>query len=133
MNNFTDELRQHNLKATPQRLAISDALYTHGHINIDALYLLMLKNFHSISLATIYKNINLMLENSFIQEIKIPQDKSVYELIKATHHHLVCSTCKSIEDIFIDTKDIDSQVQTKSNFKISKTDFVFSGICKNCQ
>ncbi len=133
MNNFTDELRQHNLKATPQRLAISDALYKYGHINIDDLYLLMLKNFHSISLATIYKNINLMIENSFIQEVKVPKEKSVYELTKDIHYHLLCSTCKEIEDIFIDIQTIHTQVKTKSNFEISKTDLVLSGTCKNCQ
>ncbi len=133
MINFTDELRQHNLKATPQRLAISSALHNSGHINIDVLYTLMLQKFNSISLATIYKNINLMLENSFIQEVKIPQQKSVYELTKATHSHLVCKECGEVEDISLDMETILNQVTLKSNFKISKTDLVLSGICTNCQ
>ncbi len=133
MINFTNELRQHNLKATPQRLAISDALYANGHINIDTLYGLMLQKFHSISLATIYKNINKMLENSFIQEVKIPKNKSVYELTKTTHSHLVCQKCGNVEDIILNMDSILDQITSKSNFEISKTDLVLSGICKNCQ
>ena len=133
MINFTDELRQHNLKATPQRLAISNALYTNGHINVDALYLLMLQKFNSISLATIYKNINLMLENSFIQEVKIPQQKSVYELTKTAHSHLVCKECGEVEDINLDMGTILRQATSKSSFEISKTDLVLSGICTHCQ
>ncbi len=133
MINFTNELRQHNLKATPQRLAISSALHDVGHINIDSLYTLMLKKFHSISLATIYKNINIMLENSFIQEVKIPKYKSVYELTKTTHSHLVCKKCGEVEDINIDMNPILSEAILKSDFEISKTDLVLSGICKNCQ
>ncbi|NPA60635.1 MAG: transcriptional repressor, partial [Epsilonproteobacteria bacterium] len=80
MINYTNTLRQHNLKATPQRLAITEILYKQGHINIESLYELMVQKFNSISLATIYKNINLMIEGSFIQEVKIPNAKSVYEL-----------------------------------------------------
>ena len=133
MIKYIDELRQHNLKVTPQRLAITDALYTRGHINIDALYELMLQKFHSISLATIYKNINIMLENSFIQEVKIPQAKSVYELTKTAHSHLVCTKCGEIEDIVLDMENILKTVTNKSDFKTLKIDLVLSGLCKKCQ
>ncbi|MFT5836071.1 MAG: Fur family peroxide stress response transcriptional regulator [Sulfurimonas sp.] len=133
MINYTDELRRHNLKATPQRLAISNALHSYGHINIDNLYEMMLKKFSSISLATIYKNINLMLENSYVQEVKIPQNKSVYELTKSYHSHLVCTKCGVVEDIKLNMIPLLSEVTTSTTFEISKTDLVLSGLCKKCQ
>lgn len=133
MINYTDELRRHNLKATPQRLAISDALHSCGHINVDTLYEIMLSKFNSISLATIYKNINLMLEYSYIQEVKIPQNKSVYELTKTSHSHLVCTKCGKVEDVTLNIKPIISEVNVNNAFNISKADLVLSGICKNCQ
>ena len=126
-------LREHNLKATPQRLAIVDALQMEGHIAIESLYELMTKKFSSISLATIYKNINLMLENSFIQEVKIPHAKSVYELTKENHSHLICEICGAVNDISLDLNTIIENAINKSNFKIDKTDLVLSGICKWCQ
>jgi len=133
MINYTDELRRHNLKVTPQRLAISDALHSYGHINIDALYEMMLKKFNSISLATIYKNINIMQENSFIQEVKIPQNKSVYELTKSNHSHLVCTKCGEVEDINLNINTIINEANSNKNFEISKADIVLSGICEKCQ
>jgi len=133
MINYTNELRQHNLKATPQRLAIVSALHRAGHLNIDSLYALMLKTFSSISLATIYKNMHLMIENSFIEEIKIPEQKSVYELTKSAHSHLVCKTCGLVEDITLNMSDILNETTSKSHFVISKTDLVLSGYCKDCQ
>ncbi len=133
MINYTDELRKHNLKATPQRLAISDALYINGHMSIEVLYELMLKKFNSISLATIYKNINLMMENSFIQEVKIPNAKSVYELTKTAHSHLVCESCGEVEDITVDLDAIIDEAKHISSFKIDKANLVLSGVCKNCQ
>lgn len=133
MINYTDELRQHNLKATPQRLAIADALHVHGHINIESLYEMMVKKFSSISLATIYKNINIMLENSFIKEVKIPNAKSVYELTKHAHSHMVCKKCADVEDITLDLHKVVEKASNNSNFKIEQTDLVLSGICKKCQ
>ena len=133
MNNYTEILRQHNLKATPQRLEITNALYLNGHMNIEHLYDVMLKKFNSISLATIYKNINLMLEASFIQEVKIPHSKSVYELTKDTHSHIICNSCGDIMDIEINLDSVISNAAQTSNYKINKSDLVLSGTCKNCQ
>jgi len=133
MNNYTDMLRAHNLKATPQRLEIANALGVHGHMNIESLYETMLSKFNSISLATIYKNINLMLEAHFIQEVKIPNTKSVFELTKEAHSHMVCKKCGEVEDIIIELSNIIQQANSKSNFEIQKADLVFSGLCKKCQ
>jgi len=133
MNNYTNILREHHLKATPQRLEIANTLAKYGHVNIDKLYELMLKKFNSISLATIYKNINIMLENSFIQEVKIPNEKSVYELCKEAHSHLVCKECGEIDDISLDLSNISNAVSAYSHFKIDKADLVLSGVCQKCQ
>ena len=133
MINYTNILRQHDLKATPQRLAITDILYKEGHISLENLYDLMVKKFNSISLATIYKNINLMLENSFIQEVKIPHTKSVYELVKEEHSHVICSKCNTIMDINLDTSKILNQATSLSNYDLIESAIVFNGICPKCK
>ena len=133
MNNFTDILRAHHLKATPQRLEIANTLYQRGHVNIEDLYETMLKKFNSISLATIYKNINLMIENAFIQEVKIPNAKSVYELTKEAHSHLVCDNCGHVEDLTLDLSSVSTLASHETDFQINKANLVFSGLCKNCQ
>jgi len=133
MNNYTDILRQHHLKATPQRLEIANALGCNGHMTIEKLYEVMLKKFNSISLATIYKNINLMIENAFIQEVKIPNEKSVYELTKETHSHVVCRQCGEIQDIMLDLSQTVQLASQTSHFKIDKAALVLSGLCQKCQ
>lgn len=133
MQNYTDMLRTHHLKATPQRIEITNALMMNGHLTIEKLYDILLNKFSSISLATIYKNINLMIENSFIQEVKIPNAKSVYELTKEAHSHLVCEQCGSVEDIHIDLAHLKTVDLCKVNFQVNKLDLVLRGTCQNCQ
>lgn len=133
MENYTELLRAHHLKATPQRIEIASALKANGHLTIEKLYDILLQKFSSISLATIYKNVNLMIENAFIQEVKIPNAKSVYELTKEAHSHLVCEKCGSIADIVLDLSPIKELDLKETHFKINKADLVLSGLCENCQ
>lgn len=100
--NSTKLLREHNLKATPQRMGILAIMHEFGHISIDNLYKEIKKEFDSISLATLYKNIHLMLDESLIKEVKISQHKSLYEIKKAPHAHQICPVCHSVHDSAID-------------------------------
>lgn len=132
MIDYTKLLKDYNLKVTPQRVAIVDELYLKGHINIDELFTSLKVKFPSISLATIYKNINAMLEKLFVSEVKVPHAKSVYELTKELHAHLVCSKCSSIEDISLDTTSLLDEASSKSDFKLEDISVVFTGLCLSC-
>lgn len=133
MINYTKLLRDHHLKVTPQRVAIADILYAKGHVTIDSLYEIMLKKFDSISLATIYKNVNLMMQNTFIQEVKIPNSKSVYELTKDRHAHLVCEKCSFVEDIDFNFDSIAQHTASIGSFDVESVSLIFTGKCKNCK
>ncbi len=130
--NYTKLLKDYNLKVTPQRIAIVDELYKHGHMNIDALYQVLLVKFPSISLATIYKNINAMIEKVFVDEVKIENKKSVFELSKKEHAHIICSSCGSISDMDISLESVMKEVSSLNSFEIEKTSLCFTGICKSC-
>ncbi len=133
MNNYTNVLREHNLKATPQRLAILEIICLNGHINIDKLYEDVKVKFESISQATIYKNISAMTKSMLLFEVKLPNEKSVYEIVKDNHSHLLCKECGKVQDIDIDTKSIIDDISSKHTFIIEQSDLVLSGSCEKCQ
>ena len=133
MTNYANLLKEYDLKVTPQRVAIVEELYNNGHMNIDDLYKKLLSKFPSVSLATIYKNINAMVEKVFLSEVKIPNSKSVYELIKTEHAHLFCSSCGHIEDVILDATSVLEEASKLSSFKIDTTSIVLSGLCPNCK
>lgn len=132
MNSYTNLLKEYNLKVTPQRVAIVEELCTNGHMNIDELYQKLLEKFPSVSLATIYKNINAMVERVFLAEVKIPNSKSVYELHKEEHAHLICDNCDYIEDIVLDTKSLIQDLNSKNSFKVSSSQIILNGTCTKC-
>jgi len=132
MTDNLELLKKYKLKITPQRIAIVEELVQDGHLSIDDLYRRLLKRFPTISLATIYKNINAMEDNAFVQEVKLPEQKAKYELSKARHAHVVCNECKKVEDIVINTESIVNEVKDTSHYMIEREDLVFTGICPDC-
>ncbi len=131
--NYETLLREHHLKVTPQRLSILSIMHDKGHISIEELFSHIKKKFTSISLATLYKNVNAMLENKLISEVKIPHNKSKYELSKTEHMHMVCTQCESVTDIHINVHELLEQVKDQSHYKIENYSVIFSGICEACQ
>jgi len=87
MKDYREILKTYNLKATPQRMYMIEEIEKKGHIDIDNLYESLKNIFPYISLATVYKNINSMMDNGFITEVKIPKHKARYELSKERHAH----------------------------------------------
>ncbi len=128
----TELLKEYQLKATPQRIKIVSMVDEHGHISIEDLYKEMLQEFPSVSLATIYKNINQMIESGLIQEVKIPKTKSVFELIKEPHLHMVCDKCGKIEDISVGTDKVIEEAQRLSGYKIKESFITLRGTCPDC-
>jgi len=125
-------LQNHNLKVTPQRLEIVEILDKNGHLNVDDLYRALQSKFPSLSLATIYKNINTMCDKLFLSEVKIPHQKNVYELNKREHSHVVCSKCNAIMDVYLDTLNVLNQAKELSHYNLSESSIIFNGICPNC-
>lgn len=126
-------LQHHNLKATPQRIAIIEFMQYSGHISIDELFSLIRQKFASISLATLYKNIHTMMEVSLIREVKVPGMKSKYEIEKKPHAHALCKKCGELIDIPFDSTQLLKNTAQESNYIADEVSIVISGICPKCQ
>ncbi len=125
-------LKEHNIKITPQRLAIVELMDAYGHISVREIYEKIKERFPSLSLATVYKNINAMMENRFINELKIVGQENRYELAKERHSHMICTACGAIEDIHIDTSGLEKAIPEACGFHPEETAVQFFGRCRKC-
>ncbi|MEA1880397.1 MAG: transcriptional repressor [Campylobacterota bacterium] len=134
MTNYAILLKESGLKATFQRTAILEHIEHHGHMSIDAIYEEVVKLYPSLSLATVYKNIILMVENSVLVEVPITGKKSKYELSKADHIHLVCMRCGEVEDKPHNSNadDIFNSMAQQERFSLSKQQINLYGVCVHC-
>lgn len=129
---YVQMLKHHHLKATPQRLAIVEHMDHQGHISIEDLYQAVKSKYDSISLATLYKNVHIMMDSDLIREVKIPGQKAKYEIGKSEHAHLMCTRCGELKDIEFDSKGLEATAK-QCFYETEEIAIVISGICPNCK
>jgi len=135
MIDYAQMLNESGLKATFQRMNILSVVEAHGHMSVDDIYAEVSKVHPSLSLATIYKNIILMMEKGVLVEVPIAGRKSKYELSKADHMHLICTECGDVEDkMCLDETDaLFHRLTEEEHFKLNKRQVNLYGVCKDCQ
>jgi Fur family transcriptional regulator, peroxide stress response regulator len=134
METYKTLLKQKGLKATGQRALMLKTIEEDGHIDIDALREKMQAVSPNISLNTIYLNLEQLSNEEVISKVSLNNQKSVYEITKHAHAHLVCKICGAIED-----ENIESSLLTAMKDGAKKTAFEPSfvavniyGICSRC-
>ena len=133
MGDYISMLKQSGLKTTFQRLYILQVLDECGHLDIDEIYSNVLFVHPSISLATIYKNILMLVDRKVIKEVPIEGKKSKYEIVKQDHFHLICTECGDVEDCdYEELSDIVSLSSKRHKFLQEKVELSVYGYCKKC-
>ena len=94
------------LRKTTQRDAIIEAAFsTKDHFNAEELLVMAKRIDSSVSRATVYRTLPLLVESGLLRELDLGGETKIYDpnfLEHPTHNHLVCVDCKKIiefEDI----------------------------------
>lgn len=118
---------------TNQRQIVFDTIKEYGHITSEDLILIIMKKHDDISLASIYRNITILLEDNLIKKVKLGQT-DVYETVKEKHYHYQCKECGKIFDIPLsELPDELNKIDSIGNEKVCDCDIVFYGECHECQ
>jgi Fur family ferric uptake transcriptional regulator len=88
-------LRASGRRLTKQRRAIVQALAEGGgHLDAGALYDRVRARDPSVSLATVYRSLAVLVEIGLVREHRLGEDHSHYEMIAGTpHYHFTCLHC----------------------------------------
>ena len=96
---INEKLREKGLKVTPQRIAIYNAVVSlKNHPTAENVVDTIRKDHPSISIATIYKVLNVLVEKGLLKKVKSEKDVMRYDAMLEHHHHLYCSNTDRIED-----------------------------------
>ena len=135
IQDFPASCRQAGLKLTPQRSSIFAMLAsTDVHPTPEEVYSEIRKSTPSISLATVYKILDLFHDRGFIRRVSTRGQVARYDANVDPHHHLICSSCGRIRDIsFAGNPPGEMPVPDSDGFQVSGYEIQFHGICSDCQ
>jgi Fur family ferric uptake transcriptional regulator len=84
-----------------------------------------------LSIATIYRNINLLVEEKWLTPVEIPGDTTRYEVSgKEHHHHFQCNLCGKLFDL--QGCGIELKAKLPRGFKTTGHEFFVYGLCSAC-
>jgi Fur family peroxide stress response transcriptional regulator len=129
-----EALRSKGYKATPQRIAICRiALNSRAHPSAQQVYDEVKKIYPTVSLATVYKTLEVLRDLDLVQEINFPKGQARFDSYMKPHINLVCTKCGSISDLDNNiTEEIIKKVASAVRFKPYGQRVDVYGICQKC-
>ena len=122
------------LKLTRQRLAILDFLEGNtDHPSAEEIYIAIKKQYRAISFATVYNTLDRLKKRGDIAELTIDPSRKHYDPDTRTHHHIFCTGCGKIADIFDKKININTSASDFADFSISSYQINFKGLCRKCK
>lgn len=134
MHHAPEVLKKEGHKLTPQRLLIWSILEEGKHFTANEIHEKVKKKFPGVDLVTVYRTLELLTKNSFIQESTFSSGPARYEITNQIGHiHIVCGKCKKIEH-FEDEKlhELVKGISNKKGFDTKASKISISSICKDC-
>jgi Fur family peroxide stress response transcriptional regulator len=128
-------LKEKGYKVTPQRIAVYDILKnTKEHPSVDMLYSKLQPVYPTMSLATVYKSLEVFKELGLVQELNVGEDKFRYDARVNQHPHITCMDCGKVEDVDDEMLfDLVGQVEGKTGYKMVSQQLYFFGYCPCCK
>ena len=88
-----------------------------------------------VNKTTVYRQLAQLKERGYVRAVDFGDRKKRFELNADHHHHLVCTSCQSVDEIHVadDVRQMERKIRKSNKFKILDHSLEFFGLCQNCQ
>ena len=129
------EIKARGVRITPQRAIILQSIEEMtGHVTAEEIYAAVQQVNEFISLATVYRTLELLREMGMVTEARMGSSTVHYALKDhANHHHAVCRNCKHSyelpDNLF---GPIVARLRDDFAFEADVDHLVVMGLCREC-
>ena len=123
------------LKHSKQRDAILNLLKSvYCHPTADWLHTQLKKDFPNMSLATVYRNLNLLLELGEIIKLDVGDGVDHFDANSGEHCHFICNKCHSVIDINVPSSShLKIEAENCNDISVTNCSLFLYGNCSNCK
>ena len=121
-------------KYSRQREAVKEYLKgTYSHPTADEVYQAIRNIYPNISLGTVYRNLNLLVEQGEAIKLTTEGGKDHFDGNPMQHYHLYCEHCGRVSDITMEPmQQLNTLAQVGYGGTIRSHSLLFLGECENC-
>jgi Fur family transcriptional regulator, ferric uptake regulator len=123
------------VRITKQRQVLLEILCgLTNHPSADDLYLLLRERMPRISLGSVYRNLEILSDEGFIQKLDVAGVQKRFDGNPHNHYHVRCQECGQVDDLDLPLKnDVEEEASRLSDYKILRHSLEFIGICPQCR
>ena len=122
------------LKYSRQRESIKTCLMKRrDHPTADHVYLSIREEYPNISLGTVYRNLNLLVELGEVRKLSFGYGPDRFDGDLNPHYHFVCRSCGAITDLPLEPSvRLNEEAQCCCTGRIDSHLTYFYGLCNDC-
>lgn len=122
------------MRYSPQREKVYEVLCNNPkHLSADEVLALCKEDMPEIGIATVYRNLNSLVDHGLVRRIKSVDGVDHYDANTNSHPHFICTKCAKVFDSDLPYKDILKTVQKQCREDVKDIELFIKGLCKNCK
>lgn len=101
-----------------------------GHLSADQLYWQAKRFVPSLSVGTVYRNLNQFVLSGLIRRLSRPGSPDHFEANLVPHDHAVCRSCGRIQDVTL--PDLEALIAAHSGLNVLSVSVTIDDLCPDC-
>lgn len=85
-----------------------------------------------VSLKTVYQTLHELVDMGEISPLDLGTGSVRFDPNQSIHHHLVCTRCHLVRDLYLDVGDIQIPQEQLQGFEAGFAEITFKGLCPKC-
>ena len=102
------------------------------HPTADEIYLSIKDDCPGLSLGTVYRNLNGLVEMGKIRRVSLPGMADRFDRTMADHDHLYCTKCGRVEDVMLDKTAVEQAIASRADLQVERYSINLYGVCSAC-
>lgn len=117
-----------------QREIVLGAFKCLNHPTAEQIYDKVHQDNSTISKSTVYRNLNILLENKNIKKIKVLSGSDRYDYIDKEHYHVICSKCGKVFDFMyqFNKEELKEMIHNQTSVITNVDSIILYGMCEEC-
>lgn len=117
---------------TKQRqLVLSIINESYEHLTAEEIFIEAKKRIKSIAFATIYNNLNALVNEKYISRIKSPGSADRYDRLTIPHEHVICDNCGNVMDVHL--PDLKDMLENRLKINLTSCSLDMHYVCASCK
>jgi len=105
-----------------------------SHPTADELYVMIKQHLPRISIATVYRNLEWLVDHGYAQKIEVGGRQKRFDGTTRPHYHIRCLGCGRVDDVALPLfENLHSPVENHTGYVVTKHHIEFTGYCPQCK